>query len=119
MSRLAVLARPVGPLVFKSAVVRRLALRILNSARHGDRVPADRLLEQGRIISQRSVGREAPSTEEVSVAPLALLPCPIILACAENDALLPVAACGEVARERLPAVAFEILPVVHHVPMFD
>lgn len=119
MSRLAVLAGPVGPLVFKSAVVRRLALRILNSARHGDRVPADRLLEQCRIITKCSVGREVLSTEEEQVAPLDPLPCPITLAWSEKDSLLPVAAYGEVARERLPAATFEILPDVDHVPMFD
>jgi pimeloyl-ACP methyl ester carboxylesterase len=70
-------------------VVRRLALRILNSARHGDRAPAGPL------------------------------PCPISLAWSEKDSLSPVAAYGEVARERPPAATFEILPDVDHVPMFD
>jgi pimeloyl-ACP methyl ester carboxylesterase len=119
ISLLAVLAGPLGPLVFKSAVVRRLALRFLNSARHGDRVPAGRLLELCRIITNCSVGRQVLSTEEEQVAPLDPLPCPITLAWSEKDSLLPLAAYGEVARERLPAATFEILPDVDHVPMLD
>jgi pimeloyl-ACP methyl ester carboxylesterase len=119
MSRLAVLAGPVGPLIFKPAVVRRLALRLLNSARHGDRVPADKLLEQCRIITGCSVGREVLSTDEEHVAPLHPLPCPITLAWSEKDSLLPVTTYGEVARQRLPDATFEILRDVDHVPMFD
>jgi pimeloyl-ACP methyl ester carboxylesterase len=119
MSRLAVLAGPVGPLVMKSAAARRLSLRFLNSARHGDRVPADKLLEQCRIITKCSVGREVLSTDEEQIAPLDPLPCPITLAWSEKDSLLPVAAYGKVARERLPRAKFEILPDVDHAPMFD
>jgi pimeloyl-ACP methyl ester carboxylesterase len=116
ISRLAV---PVGPLIFKSALVRRLSLRFLNSARHGDRVPADKLLEQCRIVTACSVGREVLSTDEEQVAPLDPLPCPITLAWSEKDSLFPVATYGEVARERLPGATFEILPDVNHAPMFD
>jgi pimeloyl-ACP methyl ester carboxylesterase len=119
MSRLAVLAGPVGPVVCKSAFARRLALRFLNSARHGDRLPADKLLEQCRIITKCSVSREVLSTDEEQVAPLDPLPCPITLAWSEKDSLLPVASYGEVARERLPGARFEVLPDVDHVPMFD
>jgi pimeloyl-ACP methyl ester carboxylesterase len=116
MSRLAV---PVGPLIFKSAVVRRISLRFLNSARHGDRVPADKLVELTRIIVACSVGREVLSTDEEQVAPLDPLPCPITIAWSEKDSLLPLATYGAVARQRLPAATFEILPDVDHVPMLD
>jgi pimeloyl-ACP methyl ester carboxylesterase len=119
MSRLAVLTGPAGPLVFKSAVARRLSLRFINVARHGERVSADKLLEQCRIITKCSVGREVLSTEEEQVAPLDPLPCSITLAWSEKDSLFPVVTYGEVARERLPGATFEILPDVNHAPMFD
>jgi pimeloyl-ACP methyl ester carboxylesterase len=116
MSRL---SGPVGPLVFKSAVARRLSLRFLNSACHGDRVPADKLVELTRTIVACSVTKEVLSTDEEQVAPLDPLPCPITLAWSEKDSMFPVTTYGEVARERLPGATFEILPDVEHVPMFD
>ena len=116
MSRL---AAPVGPLVFKSAVVRRLSLRLFNSARHGERVPAGKLVELTRTVAGCSVGREVLSTDEEHVAPLDPLPCPITLAWSEKDSMFPVGTYGQVARERLPRARFEILPDVAHVPMFD
>jgi pimeloyl-ACP methyl ester carboxylesterase len=38
---------------------------------------------------------------------------------AEKDATLPMAEYEKTARERLPQVAFKILPGVGHVPMID
>jgi pimeloyl-ACP methyl ester carboxylesterase len=117
--RLGALAGPVGPLILKSAVARRLALRFLNSARHGDRVPADKIAELTRIVAACSVTGEVLSTEAEQVAPLDPLPCPITLAWSEKDSIFPVATYGAVARQRLPGATFEILPDVDHVPMFD
>lgn len=119
VSRLAVLTGPVGPLVFKSAVVRRLSLRFLNSARHGDRMAADKLVALTRVVAACSVDKEVLSTDAEQVAPLDPLPCPITLAWSEKDSIFPVSTYGEVARERLPGATFEILPDVDHVPMFD
>jgi pimeloyl-ACP methyl ester carboxylesterase len=119
MCRLGALAGPVGPLILKSAAVRRLALRFLNSARHGDRVRADTIAELTRIVAACSVTGEVLSTEAEQVAPLDPLPCPITLAWSEKDSIFPVATYGAVARQRLPGATFEILPDVDHVPMFD
>jgi pimeloyl-ACP methyl ester carboxylesterase len=120
--KLAVMSRlsgPVGPLIFKSPAVRRISLRFLNSARHGDRVSAKTLVELTRIIVACSVGKEVLSTDEEQVAPLDPLPCPITVAWSEKDSIFPVATYGNVARERLPGATFEILPDVDHVPMLD
>jgi pimeloyl-ACP methyl ester carboxylesterase len=116
MSRLAV---PVGPLIFKSAAVRRISLRFLNSARHGERVSTGKLVEMTRIVAACSVTREVLSTDEEQVAPLDPLPCPITLAWSEKDSLLPIATYGQVARRRLPGATFQILPGVDHAPMLD
>lgn len=120
--RLAVMSRlsgPVGPLVFKSAVVRRFSLRFLNSARHGDRLTADKVVALTRTVVACSVANEVLSTDEEHVAPLDPLPCPITLAWSEKDSMFPVTTYGEVARKRLPRATFEILPDTEHVPMFD
>lgn len=117
--RLAALAGPVGPLMFKPAVVRRLSLRFLNSARHGDRLPADQLFALNRVVAECSVDREVLSTAAEQAAPLDPLPCPITLAWSGEDAIFPVKTYGEETRQRLPAARFEILPDVGHVPMFD
>jgi pimeloyl-ACP methyl ester carboxylesterase len=113
------LTTSLGPLAFKSAVARRLALRFLNSARHGDRVRADTIAELTRIAAACSVTGEVLSTEAEQVAPLDPLPCPITVAWSEKDSIFPVATYGAVARQRLPGATFEILPDVDHVPMFD
>jgi len=113
------LALPVGPLIFKSATVRRLSLRFLNTACHGDRLGAARLNELCQDTVGCTVTSEVFSTDEEQIAPLDPLPCPITLAWSEKDSLLPVATYGKIARERLPQATFKILPDVNHVPMID
>ena len=88
LSRLAV---PVGPLIFKSAIVRRFALRFLNTAYHGDRLAAATLNEMCRDTVGCTVINELFSTDEEQIAPLDPLPCPITIAWSEKDSLLPVA----------------------------
>jgi pimeloyl-ACP methyl ester carboxylesterase len=116
MSRLAI---PVGPLVFKSATVRRLSLRFLNTARHGDRITAAQLYELCQDTVGCTVTNELFSTDDEQIAPLDPVPCPITIAWSEKDSLLPVATYGKIARERVPQATFEILPGMNHVPMID
>jgi len=120
--RIAATARltgPVAPLIFKSAIVRRLSFLFLDTACHGDRLPAGRAVELCEDTVACTVTKEVLSTDEEQIAPLDPLPCPITLAWSEKDSLFPVATYGKVARERLPQAAFEILPDVGHVPMID
>jgi pimeloyl-ACP methyl ester carboxylesterase len=51
-------AIPVGPLMFKSATVRRLSLRFLNTASHGDRLAAARLIELCQDVAGCTVTNE-------------------------------------------------------------
>ena len=46
-------------------------------------------------------------------------PCPITIAWAEKDTLLPVEQYETAAKERLPGATFTILAGVGHVPMLD
>jgi pimeloyl-ACP methyl ester carboxylesterase len=47
------------------------------------------------------------------------MPCPITIAWAEKDTLLPLKLYRTVARERLPQATFTVLPGVGHAPMVD
>jgi pimeloyl-ACP methyl ester carboxylesterase len=55
-------------------------------------------------------------TQVVATAPL---PCPITIAWAEKDTLLPVELYETAVKERLPGAVFTILPGVGHMPMLD
>ncbi|HZC92148.1 MAG TPA: alpha/beta hydrolase [Mycobacterium sp.] len=114
------ITRPVAPVMFKSPLIRRLALRSINVARRADRVAAARAVEavEDSVACTVTVD-EVFSTDDGQIAPLDPLPCPITLAWSEKDSLLPVATYGEIARERLPQATFEVLPDAGHVPMFD
>ena len=115
------LATPVGPLIFKSATVRRLALRFLNTAYHGDRLAAARLNELCQDTVGCTVTNELFSTDDEQIAPLDPLPCPITIPHGQRkNSLLPGCPIyGKIARERVPQATFEILPDVNHVPMID
>ncbi len=110
------LTRPVAPVILKSPIVRRLALRSINVAWRADRVAAARAVE---AVACTVTVDEVFSTDAGQIAPLGPLPCPITVAWSEKDSLLPVATYGKIARKRLPQAMFEVLPDVGHVPMLD
>lgn len=59
------------------------------------------------------------STADQHGAPMDPLPCPVTIAWSENDAMLPLAICEQIVRQRLPAATFLVLPDVGHVSMID
>ena len=113
-------ARLSGPLpmslLLRSALVRRLTFR--DFARHGDRLTAAQVAEATRDLLDCAVADDVLSTSE-EIAPLDPLPCPVTLAWSGDDAVLPVAVNGAVARARLPQARFVVLGGVGHVPMID
>jgi pimeloyl-ACP methyl ester carboxylesterase len=104
------------PLLLRSAGVRRLVLR--DVAQHGDRLTAAQAVQSTRDLLDCAVAEDVLSTDE-EIAPLDPLPCPITLAWASDDALLPAAVNGAVARARLPRARFVVLARTGHVPMID
>ena len=104
---------PYAPLMMKSAALRRRGMR--DMAWHGDRVGPARALEMTDDGIGCSVTSEVFSTDEEQIASLDRLPCPITIAGAEKDALLPVELYEKVARALLPQATFEILPGVGHL----
>jgi pimeloyl-ACP methyl ester carboxylesterase len=118
IAAIARIARPVAPVIFRSAIVRRLSFRIIDAACHADRLSAARAVETlGDIVACTVSVNEVHDQEQI--APLDPLPCPITLAWSEKDSLFPVATYGKVARERLPRATFKILSDVGHAPMVD
>ncbi|MFW0797154.1 alpha/beta hydrolase [Gordonia sp. CPCC 205515] len=112
---LASVCRPMMPLVLRSAVVRRIGLR--STACHGDRLSAEMALEliDGAL--------DCPFLDDYSLdeqaEPLDPLPCPVTLAWAQHDRIVPAQSYGRTARDRLPGATWVLLPDVGHVPMID
>ncbi|MEI6506632.1 MAG: alpha/beta hydrolase, partial [Planctomycetota bacterium] len=53
------------------------------------------------------------------VAPLDPLPCPVTVAWAEHDRILPLTTYREAVHTRLPAASFIVIPDVGHAAMVD
>jgi pimeloyl-ACP methyl ester carboxylesterase len=109
------LGRPT-PVLLRSGLFRRMALSEI--AVHGDRLGADPTREAGRDLLECAAADDILATDE-QLAPLDPLPCPVTLAWASHDALLPLEVNGAVARARFPRARFVVLPDVGHVPMID
>jgi len=110
------ITRPISPLVFRSATLRRLTLR--ETACHGDRLTADRALKMSvEFLASPSIIDIIDGSWQT--APLDALPCPVTIVWSEHDATLPLAKYEANVRARLPQAVFQVLPGVGHVPMFD
>ena len=107
--------RPIAPLVLRSAVARRLGWR--EGACHGDRLTAARALEfLDDSLDCPFMDYYSPDEQ---AEPLDPLPCPVTLAWAQFDRLVPAATYGQTARERLPSATWVLLPGVGHLLMVD
>jgi pimeloyl-ACP methyl ester carboxylesterase len=115
-ARITRLTRPLLPTLFKAGIVRRLGMRDI--ARRADRLTPAQALEAANDLIGCAVTADVLGSRE-EIAPIDPLPCPVTLAWAEHDAILPVAVNGAIARKRLPQARFTVLPGVGHVPMID
>jgi pimeloyl-ACP methyl ester carboxylesterase len=89
-----------------------------DAALRGDRISAERAVE----IVDDTLGctiLDIHNNNDEHCAPMDPLPCPITIAWAEKDTVLPLELYGMIARDRLPGAAFSVLPDVAHVPMLD
>ena len=115
--RTARLGRPWGmSLAMRSGLVRRFVFR--DVAEHGERLSAAQAIDAIDDLLGCTIIDDILSSNE-EIAPLDALPCPVTLAWSGNDAILPRAVNGEVARTRIPEARFVVLPGVGHVPMID
>jgi pimeloyl-ACP methyl ester carboxylesterase len=116
-ARAARLGRPYGLAVaLRSAPVGRFVFR--DVARHGDRLGVHEAIAAVDDLLGCAVLDDLLTTrEELSL--FAALPCPVTLAWSGDDAILPAAVNGAVARDRVPGARFVVLPGVGHVPMLD
>ena len=109
------LLRPAARFAARSASVRRLSLRPV--ALHGDRLTAAQVLDMiDDCLDCRFMDEYRP---DEWAHPLDPLPCPVTLAWAQLDRLIPAATYGSTARQRLPDATWMLLPDVGHIPMID
>lgn len=114
--RLALATRFIASPALRPARLRRWILRDI--AEH-----ADNLTHREAVAVMRDVVN-CPAAEDLwpwveQIEPMPDLPCPITLAWAEKDHLLPPSVNGVVAQRRLPGAVYRVLPGVGHVPMID
>jgi pimeloyl-ACP methyl ester carboxylesterase len=114
-ARMARLGRPV-PSLMRFAALRRLAFR--DVAVHGDRLSPAEAVETTNDVLACTVLDDILGTRE-ELAPLDPLPCPITLAWASDDRILPLDRNGAVAQRRLPAAPVVVVRGAGHVPMID
>lgn len=110
------LMRPVLPLMFRLAAVRRSAMRDL--AVHGGRLtPAQAVAIIGDSLACAIF--DDISADEWHIAPLDPLPCPITVVWSEKDRVLPMAEFASALPKLLPQATSKVLAGVGHVPMID
>lgn len=117
MGRIARPVRPAVALTTKSATVRRLGFR--EAARRADRITPGQCVDLVDDIIGCTIDVDDLIRSEQQIEPLDPLPCPVTIAWSGNDAIIPVAACDEIARTRIPRASFTTLPGVGHLPMID
>jgi pimeloyl-ACP methyl ester carboxylesterase len=86
---------------------------------HGDRLSADQALEILDDFAESDILGDICDRTDEHVAQMNPLPCPITIAWAEHDTVLPVELYEAAVRDRLPRAIFTVLPGVSHVPMID
>ena len=111
------LMRPLTTLLMKSPGMRRRALT--DATLHGDRLSYRRTIELTEQTLECTIIDDIFNNPDEQVAPMDPLPCPITIAWAENDRILPVEVCEAIARDRLPRATFTILPGLPHTPTID
>jgi pimeloyl-ACP methyl ester carboxylesterase len=110
------LLRPVLPLMYRSAALRRLAFR--DAAVHGDQLTQAQTVELANDALACTVLNDL-AADVWHIAPLDPLPCPITVAWSEKDRLLPMAEYASAVPQRLPHATFKVLAGVGHDPTID
>jgi pimeloyl-ACP methyl ester carboxylesterase len=109
--------RPIIPALIKPASLRRFAFRV--AMLHGDRINTDRAMEIVEDTVACAISKEIFDRANEYVAPMDPLPCPITIAWAEKDVLLPLKRSDSFARKQLPHATFTVLADVGHDAMSD
>lgn len=108
------LSRPMLPVIYKSANLRRLILR--DVVCHGDRIPTARALEIVDDGSGCDILADLCGADWV-IASLNPVPCPITIAWGENERLIPANVQDGI--EHISQATVTTMPGVGHVPMLE
>lgn len=114
--QLARVGAPIAPVAMRSAALRRFLLR--DAAEHGDRLTPGQAVGFTRDIAACDAAPDVLATTE-RMLPLDPLPCPVTVAWAARDRILPARVHAVTARTLLPTATHLELPGVGHVPMID
>ena len=109
-------ARRLLPLVLRSKRMRRYAMAL--NAQHGERMSPAQIIARADDVLGCAAMEDVLSTDEY-LEPLNPPPCPITVAWAEHDHVLPLDSNGERARELIPQARFVVLGDVGHGAMID
>ncbi len=116
MVREAQMGRATRGFAVRFRPMRHYAMRM--AAEHGERLAPDHLLEIAQESEQCDVLEELIADRD-AIALLDPPPCPITIAWAEADRVLPFETNGVRSRELVPGATQVVLSGLGHVPMFD
>jgi pimeloyl-ACP methyl ester carboxylesterase len=108
--------RPLLRVLGRSARFRRWAMQA--NIVHGDRLTPGEFVDLADDLLGCGVAEDLLRTSE-GLGALGPLGCPVTLAWAGVDRILPLSSTGQAARELLPAARFLVLDGVGHLAMFD
>lgn len=109
-------ARHLIPVLYRVPQIRKRAMRGVSG--HPERVGYARALEAYRDVIACTIHAKSNLGSE-HAKPLDPVPCPVTIAWAERDEMLPLATHGQRAREFVPQATFTILRDVGHEALLD
>ena len=95
------ITRGIVPLLMKPPMLRRRVMR--DMAWHGDRISAARAVEIANEAFECSIVADVFRNDDEQVVPMDPLPCPITIAWAEKDMVLPVDLYKDASKSAYPA----------------
>jgi pimeloyl-ACP methyl ester carboxylesterase len=109
--------RPVLPLAYRSAAVRRYAFGDI--AVHGERIVAQEALALTDDMLGCAVADDLLNSTEAALGVIDPLPCPVAIYWSQLDRIFPEREYREYAARVVPGAHYEVLKDVGHVPMMD
>lgn len=115
--RATVRGAPLAPFLFRSATVRRAAMKI--AVAHGDRMSRESALAFTEDITKCTVWKPLRRWILTTEHTLGSIDCPVRIAWSAEDALIPFQPYGARLPALVPDAEWIVLPGVGHVPMYD
>jgi len=108
---------PLLPVLFRSGFGRRVGLKL--AVAHGDRMSAEAALAFAHDMSECTIWQPLKEWFLTTEHTMGGIDCPVRIAWAEEDAMIPREPYGARFPELVPDAEWVTLPGVGHVPMYD